>query len=138
MGICCSGPLPKVVSGAGRVGGLAGLNYDEVLRQHENEEEDAPKNFYCFQAFFAESKDPSIYEWRFIKELGKGATSVVYLCVNTETQEHCAAKIYNSTNIRKKPLGGEDPPFVAVQREIDILTQIQHRYILLAVILIIL
>lgn len=132
MGICCSGPLPKVTGGPGRTGVLAGPTYEESIRQQQEyqQDENIPKSYFSFQAFFAENKVALIYEWHFLKEIGKGATSVVYLCQNTETNETCAAKIYNSTNLRKKPLGGEEAPLLAVQREIQIMYALGHRYIL--------
>ena len=86
--------------------------------------------YFGFSAFFEESKDRKIYEWCFLKLLCKGSMSEIYLAQNTETQEICVAKIYNSDQLLKQTLGQEELPYEAVKREILIMSTHTHRYIL--------
>ncbi|RKP39349.1 kinase-like domain-containing protein, partial [Dimargaris cristalligena] len=73
----------------------------------------------------AASKDPTsaptIYGYRLTKSLGRGTFSKVYLGVNKATDEHVALKF-----IKNRPGSKSDKHEIRVQREINILTLIQH------------
>lgn len=88
------------------------------------------RSFFSFASFILQTENPQIFEWLFKKEIGKGSLSRVFLAENTETHEMAAAKVYNKSMLFRQTLGGEEAPYVAVQREIEILASISHRYVL--------
>ena len=131
MGCGSSGPSP----------GARTRNQDQFSSDHENKKLNSGassannstgsiRSFFSFASFILQTETPQIFEWLFKKEIGKGALSRVFLAENTETKELAAAKVYNKSMLLRQTLGGEDPPFVAVQREIEILASISHRYVL--------
>jgi len=91
------------------------------------EEEDF--NYVAFSDF-VQGDNPVLHEYRFIKEIGQGAMSRVFQVEHTETKEILAAKVYNNQQINKTCLSSEEPPYAAVQREIDIMAKLEHRYVL--------
>lgn len=119
MGACCAAPKPKPSPIV--------IKYDN---EEEEEEEEKQKSYFSFSIFILENENPQIYEWQFKKEIGKGAMSRVFLAKNTETGEFSAAKVYNRTQLIKQTLGNEEPPILAVHREIEIMAKLVHRYIL--------
>lgn len=78
----------------------------------------------------AAERHVQIFEWILIKEIGKGSRSNVFLAKNTETNQILAAKIYDKGLLLRQTLENVDPPYVAVQREIEIMAAVDHRYIL--------
>ncbi|EAX96210.1 AGC family protein kinase [Trichomonas vaginalis G3] len=78
----------------------------------------------------AADRQIQIFEWILIKEIGKGSRSNVFLAKNTETNQILAAKIYDKGLLLRQTLENVDPPYVAVQREIEIMAAVDHRYIL--------
>ena len=73
-----------------------------------------------------------IFEWVMVKEIGKGSRSHVFLAKNVETNEICAAKFYDKSLLMRQTLENLEAPYVAVQREIEIMAAVDHRYILQA------
>jgi serine/threonine protein kinase len=71
-----------------------------------------------------------MHGYRFIREIGKGAMSRVYLAVNEETDTRVAVKVYNNQQICRRTLGGDEPPSAAVEREVNIMSGVRHRYVL--------
>jgi serine/threonine protein kinase len=71
-----------------------------------------------------------MHGYEFIREVGKGAMSRVYLAMNKATEEPVAAKVYNNQQIFKPTLGGDEPASQAVQREVDLMASVQHRHVL--------
>ncbi|KAJ1924765.1 hypothetical protein IWQ60_004995 [Tieghemiomyces parasiticus] len=67
------------------------------------------------------SQNLCIYGYRLTKSLGRGTFSKVYLGVNKLTDEHVALKF-----IKNRPGNKSDKHEIRVQREINILTLIQH------------
>jgi serine/threonine protein kinase len=110
------------------IGGFRGDGFDDV----GSDTDDVPhvRPFFSFSSFVLQNEDPTIFEWRFHKEIGKGAMSRVFTATNTETGELCAAKVYNKGMLMRQTLGNEEPPYLAVQREIDIMASLNHRYVL--------
>ena len=137
MGCLFSGPLQKTngnqispnYSNYSQNGNFSPNAYnqnDEVAENNEN-----AQKFFSFSEFIQQNAKPMIFEYLFYKEeIGKGAMSRVYLRTNTETNESCAAKVYNQSLLNRQNLGNEEPPILAVKREIDIMTSLSHRYIL--------
>lgn len=68
--------------------------------------------------------------WKFEREIGKGGMSRVYRVTNIETNETCAAKVYDKAFISTPTLGNEESPLKAVKTEVEIMAALQHRYIL--------
>ena len=91
---------------------------------------DPPRPYFSFTSFMLQNENPQIYEWLFIKELGKGSMSQVFLVKNTETEIICAAKVYNNSVLHRQTVGNEDPPIHCLQKEIEIMTEINHPNIL--------
>lgn len=73
-----------------------------------------------------------VFEWLMQKEIGKGSRSHVFLAKNTETDAICAAKVYDKNLLMRQTLENLEAPYVAVQREIEIMAAVEHRYILQA------
>ncbi|OHT10415.1 CAMK family protein kinase [Tritrichomonas foetus] len=96
----------------------------------EQNSADSVRTFFSFSSFILQNENPTIFEWQFFHEIGKGAMSRVFLSTNTETNQICAAKVYNKGIIMRPTLGLEEQPYVAVQREIDIMVSLDHRYVL--------
>lgn len=152
MGNCFSQPLQKVHNPTAAVG--ASSNHapsistspmkNEVLQVNQsysvgliskfkNEEGQLPEQtrpYFSFTSFMLQNENPQIYEYIFDHEIGKGSMSQVYLVKNAETEEICAAKVYNNAVLHRQTLGNEDPPHVCLQREIDIVSEIIHPNVL--------
>jgi serine/threonine protein kinase len=86
--------------------------------------------YWSFTYFLLQNDNSQIFEWSFGEEIGKGAMSRVFMCENTETGEVSAAKVYNANILNRPTLGNEESLSVAVQREIEIMFVLQHRYVL--------
>jgi serine/threonine protein kinase len=86
--------------------------------------------YFSFQDFFGEEAKPKIYEYVFLKEIGRGAMSHVYLTASEETGEQFAVKVYDNTALMRQTMGSEEPMIVQVNREIELMGQLNHRYIL--------
>lgn len=85
--------------------------------------------YLSFSSFFLQNSHPTIYEYEFLDEIGKGALSTVYLTQNSTTFEKGAAKVYKLSYLFKDTLANEISPLTAVQNEIQILNMLDHRYI---------
>ncbi|OHT04726.1 CAMK family protein kinase [Tritrichomonas foetus] len=135
MGCCCG--VPKVVnevkkknpSRVGRSSKLSACENSSGYFSDDYQENPAPR-YFNFKQFFEESQIPSLNGYRFIKIIGYGAMSSVYLAEAEDTKEEFAAKVYNMTQLLKPTLGNEEPPIAAVQREILLMSQMSHLYIL--------
>jgi serine/threonine protein kinase len=96
----------------------------------EEEEEDlemVPK-YKNFQDFFHSTESPTIYDYRFVREIGTGAMSYVYLA---QQDEDCyAVKVYSTSVLEKPGLGSEQSLLENVQHEIEIMRDHAHRYLL--------
>ena len=101
-----------------------------TINEEEDDQEQIVSSFFSFSSFITKNKNPVIFEWLFQKEIGKGSMSRVFLAQHTETGELYAAKVYNKALLLRQTLGNEEPPFIAVQREIEIMAAINHRYVI--------
>jgi serine/threonine protein kinase len=90
---------------------------------------DAPA-YFSFPEFFASSDSRTIAGMRFERELGKGAMSRVYLAFLESSNEPVAVKVYSNAQLYKPVLDPEEPLYKQVQREVDLMAGICHRYIL--------
>lgn len=127
MGCLFTGPLKKTSNGT-RI--PINADYDEDDNEGQSGGNPSIRPFFSFSSFVNENENPTIFEWSFHKELGKGAMSRVFLCRNTETGQECAAKVYNKGILTRQTLGNEEQPYIAVQREINIMANMNHRYVL--------
>jgi serine/threonine protein kinase len=101
----------------------------DVPSSAEEEEEEGP-SYYSFPEFFASSPTRELSGMRFEREIGKGAMSRVYLAINESTNQPVAVKIYNNAHLYKPVLGPEEPLYEQVQREVNLMVNIDHPYIL--------
>ncbi|OHT08717.1 CAMK family protein kinase [Tritrichomonas foetus] len=104
--------------------------YNSMDQSNDSNNQSAQLKFFSFSEFIQQSENPTIFEWSFQKEIGKGAMSRVFMSTHTETGIKCAAKVYNKTLLMRQTLGNEEQPIVAVNREIEIMVSLAHRYIL--------
>ena len=118
MGNCCSSTAK--VAGETRAGD------NESLPQ----EQQPHFTYMSFDTFFHSTENPTVCEYLFKKEFGKGAMSRVYQAEHIETHELFAAKVYNLQQLNKHALRSEEPPIVQVQKEMDIMMLLDHRYTL--------
>lgn len=88
------------------------------------------RNYFSFSSFILQNEEPVLFDWQFYNEIGKGAMSRVFLAVHLTKPQKCAAKVYNKGIISRPTLGLEEPPYVAVDREIQIQANLVHRYVL--------
>ena len=111
-------------SGQGTAG-TSGRSNESLSRQS-----DSPPSFFSFSSFVLQNENPVLFDWHFHHEIGKGAMSHVFLATSVTTGAKAAAKVYNKNVIMKQTLGIEEPPYLAVQREIEIMVSLDHRYVL--------
>lgn len=104
---------------------MSGSNPDE-----EDPSQAQLRPFFSFASFVLQSDSPQIFEELFGQEIGKGAMSRVFKCKNTSTGQDGAAKVYNRNVLTRPTLGNEEPLSLAVQREIEIMSELSHRYVL--------
>jgi len=86
-------------------------------------------SYVSFDAFLRNNAMPAIGGYSFIGELGKGATTKVYLVENID-KEQFAAKVYNKQQLMKPTLRSEESPLEAVNREIELMLNLDHPYIM--------
>jgi serine/threonine protein kinase len=132
MGCVFSGPLEKT-SREQKYPLSPSYQHPAVLpdaHAHDNPAAGGFRPYWSFASFLLQNDNPQIFEWSFGKEIGKGAMSRVFLCTNTQTGEVGAAKVYNTNVLNRPTLGNEEPLHVAVQREIEIMFALRHRYVL--------
>ena len=139
MGCLFSGPLQKTSGNplyANHTSFLSQANSSNFnpnsFNPNDNQEDSQEpiQKFYSFNEFIQQTDNPQIFEWLINDEIGKGAMSRVYLTTHSERQEKCAAKVYNKILLNRQTLGNEEKPIAAVEREIEIMKRLQHRYIL--------
>ena len=140
MGCLFSGPLQKT-SGPHRApasttysttgGSQNPFNlYPSLEQSNDSNNQSAQQKYFSFSEFIQLNEKPIIFEWLFHNEIGKGAMSRVYIATHTLTNEKRAAKVYNKTLLMRQTLGNEEQPIVAVNREIEIMVSLVHRYVL--------
>lgn len=88
------------------------------------------KDFVPFRTFLSQNKEPRIFEYKFIKQLGRGTRADVYLVRNTENNIDFAAKVYDKAFLYRNNLSDNEPPIEKVIREITIMSLLKHPYTL--------
>lgn len=104
-----------------------------IADQAQGENEDSIQgqtSFISFSSFFNSVDNPKICDWVFLEEFGKGSMSHVYKVVNSVSNEIAAAKVYNLNQLHKSTLRNEESQADAVEREINIMIELEHHYIL--------
>ena len=79
-----------------------------------------------FETFVEHGDKPQIFEYEFIRKIGRGAQAEVYLVKNVETQELLAAKVYDKAFLYRANLGDAEPPIQKAINEIQIMTMVKH------------
>ena len=77
-------------------------------------------------SFFNPEKKPTIFEYEFIRHIGHGAQSDVFLCQNTVTNEPYAAKVYDKCYLYRTSIGDSEPPIQKLCREVEIMKSLSH------------
>ena len=103
---------------------------DAAEEEEEEEDEELVPKYYSFHDYVTSVSDPRIYEYRILKEIGKGALSRVYLAESETTSMNVAIKAYSNVALYKRVFGLDEPPYASVNREIELVMSINHRYIL--------
>lgn len=104
-------------------------NAYEYTDRYEEEEINPPK-YFSFRQYFEEVDDHLLNGYNFIRLIGTGAMSSVYQVEEESTEEILAAKVYNMAQLCKPTLGNEEAPIIGVQREIELMKNMSHLYIL--------
>ena len=77
-------------------------------------------------SFFNPVSKPTIFEYKFLKHIGHGSQSDVFLVVNMETEEYFAAKVFDKDSLFKNSIGTQELPLQRVLREAEIMAQLEH------------
>jgi serine/threonine protein kinase len=88
-----------------------------------------PKAFEMLEpvaSFYNPRRKPTVFEYRFIEHLGRGAHSDVFLVVNEDTNEKFAAKVYGKHYLYRTTIGAPEPPIERLMREVGIMETINH------------
>jgi serine/threonine protein kinase len=85
--------------------------------------------FATFPEYFATTSDPILFEYQFEREIAQGAMCHVYVALNRETNDHVAIKVYSNAQLFRRADGVTEPGYESVQREIELVMKLQHRYI---------
>lgn len=84
------------------------------------------RDVVSFPTFMAQTEKPQIFEYQFIKSIGRGAQAEVYLVKNAETGELLAAKVYDKNFLYRNNLGDAEQPIQKTIREIKIMSSLKH------------
>lgn len=122
MGNCCSRNRDNIANDLSSSGEYSDDIPESIVVPLRN-------NNYSFSDFLG-SEEPITNGYRFLNEIGSGAMSRVYKAVFEQTREVFAAKVYDNERITRPSLTGEEPPYVAIQRELDIMAKLNHRYVI--------
>lgn len=78
-----------------------------------------------------QSDDPTINGYHILSEIACGPMSRVFQVIKEDSKELCVAKIYSHSVLKKKRISNDDQPYVLVQRELDILSKLSHKYVII-------
>ena len=67
-----------------------------------------------------------VLNWEFDQEIARGSHSRIYRVINTETNDVCAAKVYDKAFLYRANLGDAEPPIQKAINEIQIMTMVKH------------
>lgn len=84
------------------------------------------KDFVSFQTFMNQNEKPQIFEYEFVRSIGRGAQAEVYLVRNTESSTFYAAKVYDKAFLYRNHLGDNERPIQKTVREIQIMSTLSH------------
>ncbi|KAK8891398.1 hypothetical protein M9Y10_028606 [Tritrichomonas musculus] len=125
------GSLPKLDIDA-NVPSTSFRDFDSVDSNSQNDQSyscDSYKEWrdvISFPTFMTQSEKPQIFEYEFIKSIGRGAQAEVYLVKNVETGEFLAAKVYDKNFLYRNNLGDAEQPIQKTIREIQIMSSLNH------------
>ena len=84
------------------------------------------RDVMSFRSFMAQKGPKQIFEYEFLRSIGRGAQAEVYLVKNTETGEELAAKVYDKAFLYRNNLGDAVKPIQKTVREIQIMSTLKH------------
>lgn len=79
-----------------------------------------------FHTFVESEEHPTIFEYEFIKPIGRGAQAEVFEVHNTDTAIIYAAKVYDKAFLYRTCLGDQEPPIQKIAKEISIMSNLRH------------
>jgi serine/threonine protein kinase len=88
----------------------------------------APK-YDSFHTFFHLTPTPQIFQYRFLKSIGRGSSATVYLAEDVHTHHKFAAKVYSKKSLFRRVLGGPRA-IEKFEREVSIMLTFTHPNIL--------
>jgi serine/threonine protein kinase len=91
----------------------------------EEEEMVGGPTYVSFSTFFNQVEDPQIFEYKFLKSIGRGGHAEVYLCEHEETGEKFAAKVYSKTLLFKNTMYHKGMAN-RVEQEIQVMMLLKH------------
>lgn len=109
-------------------------NSNDIIASSENDNDndekrqEKPREYFSFISFVLNHPNPTIFDWSFLREIGKGSKSHIFLAQNTQTGQKCAAKVYNKLLLMCQNLGSEEPPIMSIQREIEVMAAISYKH----------
>ena len=105
-------------------------NEAKEINKNENEEEDEEEEEAEYYSYDDDDDENGIFEWKFGQLIGKGSQSSVYMMINCNTKEISAAKVYQHSTLFKRTFEIEEPLYVSVIKEIKLMANMKHRFIL--------
>ena len=84
------------------------------------------RDVVSFPTFMTQSERPQIFEYEFIRSIGRGAQAEVYLVQNVESKMQLAAKVYDKAFLYRNNLGDAEQPIQKTVREIQIMSTLKH------------
>lgn len=92
----------------------------------EEDEERIPCEV-SFQTFMSSPGEKRVFEYKFLRLIGRGTGAEVYLILNTETNTYYAAKVYDKTMLQYNTLNN-GPTIQKVLQEIQVMSMIKCKY----------
>ena len=77
-----------------------------------------------FSSFVASEENPQIFEYRFIRFLGRGSHAEVYLAKHILEDRYYAAKVYDQGFLTRLTIGEDESPCEKVFREVQVMSVI--------------
>lgn len=122
--------LPPVLQLSSRVRSVGNIEYSP--KQYDSQSGLSTgsirdwRDVVSFQTFMTQTDNPQIFEYEFLRSIGRGAQAEVYLVRNVETGILLAAKVYDKAFLYRVNLGDAEQPIQKTVREIQIMSTLKH------------
>ncbi|EAY17728.1 AGC family protein kinase [Trichomonas vaginalis G3] len=122
--------MGSCVSKSGQVAGEDENNEEEEEQYEEDEDEDAFLIKTVPFADFVFQNEPIIHDYEFIKCVSSKSFSSIYLVKNVQTNRYFIAKVYQFSQFIIKDAEENIQPYYRIQNSLDIVSELNHRYII--------